>query len=74
MRLRTRRPGPPVFRLPRFHRTLSGWLNLSVQAAFAIERLGEPMADELTASRDPTVADTRAAPLFLHGCVRKAGA
>ena len=54
------------FRAPRFHRTLSSWLNLLVATGFMIEQLGEPMADEATAVAFPTVADTRVAPLFLH--------
>src|SRR5262249_23579492 len=56
----------PPFRVPRFHRTLSSWLNLLVTTGFMIEQLGEPMADEATAAAFPTVADTRVAPLFLH--------
>jgi SAM-dependent methyltransferase len=60
------------FRVPRFHRTLSSWLNLLVATGFMIEQLGEPMADEATAVAFPTVADTRLAPLFLHVRARKA--
>jgi SAM-dependent methyltransferase len=59
------------FRVPRFHRTLSGWMNLLVAAGFTIEELGEPMADEATASAFPIVADTRVTPLFLHVRARK---
>ncbi len=54
------------FQEPRFHRTLSTWLNLVVATGFMLERLGEPCADEATAAAVPTVADTRVAPLFLH--------
>jgi len=54
------------FREPRFHRTLGTWLNLLAEAGFVLERVGEPHADEATATAVPTVADTRIAPLFLH--------
>ncbi len=54
------------FQEPRFHRTLSTWINLVIEAGFVLERLGEPCADEATAEAEPAVADTRTAPLFLH--------
>jgi hypothetical protein len=60
-----------AFRVPRFHRTLSSWLNLLITTGFSIEEVGEPMADELIASAFPAVADTRVAPLFLHVRARK---
>ncbi|HJU19671.1 MAG TPA: class I SAM-dependent methyltransferase [Stellaceae bacterium] len=61
----------PPFREPRFHRTLSTWLNMICEVGFAIERLGEPHADGATAAAVPTVADTLVAPLFLHIRARK---
>ena len=63
----------PPFQEPRFHRTLSAWLNLLVASGFSLERLGEPRADETAASEVPAVADTRVAPLFLHVRGRKPG-
>jgi ubiquinone/menaquinone biosynthesis C-methylase UbiE len=60
-----------AFRVPRFHRTLSSWLNLLITTGFSIEEVGEPMADELIASAFPAVADTRVVPLFLHVRARK---
>lgn len=62
----------PAFQEPRFHRTLSTWLNLVVSAGFVLERFGEPCADAAVAARVPAVADTRVAPLFLHVRGRKA--
>jgi ubiquinone/menaquinone biosynthesis C-methylase UbiE len=59
------------FRVPRFHRTLSSWLNLLIGTGLVIEEIGEPMADETTASEFPAVQDTRVVPLFLHVRVRK---
>lgn len=60
------------FRVPRFHRTLSDWINLVVAAGFAVEHLHEPSTDEETARALPYLADTRVAPLFLHVRGRKA--
>ena len=59
------------FRVPRFHRTLSGWVEIICDAGFAIERFAEPSASPELASAEPVVADTRVAPLFLHCRVRK---
>lgn len=64
----------PPFQEPRFHRTLSAWINLVVAGGFMVERLGEPYADEATAAAVPAVADTRVAPLFLHVRGRKPAA
>ena len=61
------------FQEPRFHRTLSTWLNLVIASGFALEELGEPCADEAIAEAVPAVADTRVAPLFLHVRARKPG-
>lgn len=54
------------FRTPRFHRTLSGWVEIVRRAGLAIEQFGEPCADAALAQAEPVVADTRVAPLFLH--------
>jgi len=61
----------PAFREPRFHRTLSHWLNLMAHTGFVLEEIGEPHADAATAAAEPNVADTRVAPLFLHVRGRK---
>ena len=55
----------PKFRVPRFTRTLSSWMNLLIAAGFVLESFDEPHADEETASRCPDVADTRIVPYFL---------
>jgi len=60
-----------LFRVPRFHRTLSRWLNLLIATGFTVEHLHEPMATSEEAARFPDIADTRVAPLFLHIRVRK---
>lgn len=59
------------FRVPRFHRTLSGWVQLVIAAGFVIEAFGEPSADAELALAEPVVADTRVVPLFLHVRARK---
>ena len=54
------------FRVPRFHRTLTGWVEIIRGAGLVIEALGEPCASEELAKAEPIVADSRVAPLFLH--------
>jgi SAM-dependent methyltransferase len=54
------------FRVPRFHRTLSGWVDLIVEAGLIIKRFGEPRASMELAAAEPALEDTRVAPLFLH--------
>ena len=65
-----RRRTPP-FRVPRFHRTLSGWVGIICDAALTIEAFGEPCASEALAEAEPKVAGTRIAPIFLHIRCRK---
>ena len=54
------------FRVPRFHRTLSGWVGLIVEAGLVIECFGEPRASIEVAKAEPVLEDTLVAPLFLH--------
>jgi SAM-dependent methyltransferase len=54
------------FRVPRFHRTLSDWVNLIVEAGLMIERFGEPRVSAELADAEPALEDTLIAPLFLH--------
>jgi SAM-dependent methyltransferase len=56
----------PPFRTPRFHRTLSGWVEIICRAGLVIEAFGEPCASPELAKAVPVVEDTRVAPLFLH--------
>jgi SAM-dependent methyltransferase len=55
-----------LFRVPRFHRTLSGWVHLIVNAGLVIECFGEPRVSVEVAKAEPTLEDTLVAPLFLH--------
>ncbi|TCL76041.1 class I SAM-dependent methyltransferase [Rhizobium sp. BK251] len=60
------------FAIPRFHRTLTSWISMIVEAGLAIEAFGEPTASRELALAEPVVADTRVAPIFLHIRSRKA--
>jgi ubiquinone/menaquinone biosynthesis C-methylase UbiE len=59
------------FAVPRFHRTLSTWVSMIVEAGLTIDAFGEPMASVEVALAEPMVADTRIAPIFLHVRARK---
>jgi len=54
------------FRTPRFHRTLSQWVEMICGAGLRIEQMAEPSAGADLALAEPILADTRIAPLFLH--------
>jgi ubiquinone/menaquinone biosynthesis C-methylase UbiE len=62
------------FRVPRFHRTLSAWLNAVVERGWSIERVEEPTASDDVVDRCPHLQDTQVAPYFLHVRCRKARA
>ena len=59
------------FRVPRFHRTLSGWVELVVKAGLVIEAFGEPRVSPEVARAEPALEDTLVAPIFLHVRARK---
>ncbi|MEF2072826.1 class I SAM-dependent methyltransferase [Consotaella aegiceratis] len=59
------------FQVPRFHRTLSQWVDFICRAGFVIEQFIEPSATTDQAERQPRIADTRMAPLFLLVRARK---
>lgn len=61
------------FRAPRFHMTLSRWLNAIVDAGFIIERVHEPTASDETIERFPHLADTRIISHFLIVRCRRPG-
>ncbi|HEY0738889.1 MAG TPA: methyltransferase domain-containing protein [Herpetosiphonaceae bacterium] len=63
--------GLTKFRIPRFTRTLSQWLNLLIASGFVIERVEEPRpGDEVVAAR-PELQDAQVVSYFLHVRVRK---
>ena len=49
----------PEFRIPRFTRILSKWLNLLIDTGFVLERFEEPTADDDKLKRCPAIYDTR---------------
>lgn len=65
------RAGLRPFRIPRFTRTLSAWINLLIDTGFVIERLGEPYPSDDAVRRNPRIARARVVADFLHVRVRK---
>jgi SAM-dependent methyltransferase len=59
------------FRVPRFHRTLSGWVELIVDAGLMIECFAEPRVTVEVAKAKPALEDMLVAPIFLHIRARK---
>jgi SAM-dependent methyltransferase len=65
------RVGLRPFRTPRFTRTLSEWMNLLVEAGFALERLGEPRPSDEAVRERPGLQDAQIVAYFLHVRSRK---
>ncbi len=63
----------PKFKIPRFTRPLSKWLNLLIDTGFVIERLGEPRPSDEDVQVHPYLQDAQVVPYFLHVRVRKPG-
>ena len=63
----------PLFEVPRFHRTLSQWVDFVVGAGFVLERMVEPCASPELAAAQPVVADTRVVPQALIVRARRPG-
>lgn len=59
------------FRVPRFTRTLSEWLNLLVNAGFVLERFYEPRPSDETVQEQPELQDAQVVAYFLHVRARK---
>src|SRR5438093_1772246 len=59
------------FRIPRFRRTLSYWLNLLIETGFQLERIEEPRPSDETIAACPELQDAQAVAYFLHLRVRK---
>jgi len=64
----------PLFRTPRFTRTLSEWLNLLIDAGFVLDRFSEPRPTDETVRACPNVQDAQVVAYFLHICARKPSA
>ena len=61
----------PKFKVPRFTRTVSQWLNLLVETGFRIERIGEPRPTDEAVRGCPDLQDSQVVAYFLHVRVRK---
>ncbi len=59
------------FQVPRFTRTLAGWLNLALDSGFEIERLCEPYASDDAIRARPRLARARVVADFLQVRLRK---
>jgi SAM-dependent methyltransferase len=55
----------PMFRIPRFTRTLSSWLNLLIDSGFRLERFAEPRLDDEQLRQYPNMYDTQIIAYFL---------
>lgn len=65
------REGLRPFRMPRFTRTLSDWLNLLVETGFMLERFGEPYPSDEAVRERPGLQDAQVVAYFLHVRARK---
>jgi SAM-dependent methyltransferase len=63
--------GLPMFKTPRFTRTLSHWLNLLIDTGFRLERLAEPRPTDETIRSCPALQDAQVVSYFLHLRTRK---
>ena len=63
----------PKFRIPRFDRTLSEWVNMLIDAGFAVTRFQEPAPDDATIRQHPGFYGDRLFAWFLHIQCRKQG-
>ena len=59
------------FRVPRFTRTLSDWLNLLISAGFVIEQLAEPCPADEQVRKYPRLQSAKVFATFLHVRTRK---
>lgn len=57
--------GMRKFRIPRFTRTLSHWVNLVIDSGFSIERMAEPAPSDAALKADPSLFDMRIIAFFL---------
>ena len=65
------REGLAKFRIPRFTRTVSQWLNLLIETGFRLERVEEPCPSDETVRECPDMQDAQVVAYFLHIRARK---
>jgi SAM-dependent methyltransferase len=58
--------GLPKFKIPRFTRTVSQWLNLLIETGFQLERIEEPRPSDQTVRACPDMQDAQVVAYFLH--------
>jgi ubiquinone/menaquinone biosynthesis C-methylase UbiE len=63
--------GLPKFKVPRFTRTVSQWLNLLLDTGFVLERMEEPRPSDATIAACPDLQDAQIVAYFFHVRVRK---
>ncbi len=63
--------GLPQFKIPRFTRTVSQWLNLLIDVGFVIERVEEPYPGDALVLACPNIQDAQSVAYFLHIRARK---
>lgn len=61
----------PKFKIPRFTKILSQWVNLLIQAGFILEMMLEPFPDDEAIARHPELQDAQVVAYFLHIRCRK---
>lgn len=61
----------PKFRVPRYTRTLSYWINTLIAEGFAIELLHEPVPSDEVIRQYPALQDSQVVAYFLHVRCRK---
>lgn len=65
------RKGLSPFRVPRFTRTLSEWLNRLIEAGFVLEHFGEPYPTDEVVRERPKLQSAQVVAFFLHVRARK---
>lgn len=63
--------GLPKFKIPRFTRTISQWLNLLIEIGFLLERIAEPRPSDQAVCECPVIQDAQVVAYFLHIRARK---
>lgn len=61
----------PQFRVPRFHRTLTFWINSVINAGFSIEQVNEPCPSDEQIKEKPSLQSASVVSYFLHIRCRK---
>jgi SAM-dependent methyltransferase len=65
------REGLSRFKVPRFTRTMSQWLNLIIDSGLLVERVEEPRPSDQVVSKRPDLQDAQVVAYFLHVRARK---